>query len=188
VLNENDNDIIILGQPCDAEGNNLPDASPPPTAMEHAPDDFFPYQSRADFELADFLFRKEQMSGTKIGELMDIWAAYQQNRGEEMDPPFLGAKGLYDTINATEVGDVAWQAFSIQYNGDIPADKVPTWMTASYEVWFRDPLAVMEGQIGNKDFSGELDFAPKRIFSTEGKRQFTDLMSANWVWNQAVQP
>jgi Plavaka transposase len=154
--------------------------------VEQAKDDYYPYNSRADFELADFLFRKEQMSGKKIGELMDIWAAYQQNRGEELDPPFSGAKDLYDTIDATEVGDVPWQAFSVQFDGEIPAENTPTWMTASYEVWFRDPLQVMEGQLGNKDFGSEIDVTPKQVFSKEGKRQFTDLMSGNWSWDQAV--
>ena len=176
----------IAGQPCDVDGNHLPEGSPPPVTTEHTPNDFYPYQSRADFELADFLYHKEQMSGKKISELMDIWASYQQDRGEEPAPPFSGAKDLYDTINTTELGDVPWQAFSVQYDGDIPAEDVPTWMTASYEVWFRDPLHVMEAQLGNKDFASEIDVAPKRIFSKEGKRQFTDLMSANWAWNQAV--
>jgi hypothetical protein len=135
--------------------------------------------------LADFLFRKEQMSGKKIGELMDIWAAYQQDKGDDLDPPFSGAKDLYDTIDATELGDVPWQAFTVQFSGEIP-DDVPPWMNASYDVWFHDPLLVMEGQLGNKDFTSEIDIAPKRVFSKEGKHQFSDMMTSNWPWDQAV--
>ena len=86
-----------------------------------------------------------------------------------MDPPFSGAKDLYNTIDATEVGDVLWQAFSVQFNGEIPPDDIPTWMTASYEVWFHDPLQVMDGQLGNRDFGSEIDIAPKQVFSKEGK-------------------
>ena len=70
---------ILLGRPCDVDGDDLPEGSPPPPPTERAKDDYYPYQSRADFELADFLFRKDQMSGKKVSELMDIWAAYQQN-------------------------------------------------------------------------------------------------------------
>jgi hypothetical protein len=164
----------------------LPDGSPPALPTERHKEDYYPYNSQAEFELADFLFRKEQMSGKKVCELMDIWAAYQQNRGEEVDPPFSGVKDLHNTIDATEVGNVPWQAFSVQFDGEIPADNTPTWMTASYEVWFRDPLQVMEQQLGNKDFGAELDVAPKRVFSKEGKRQFTDLMTGDWAWAQAV--
>jgi Plavaka transposase len=166
----------------------LPDGSQalPPLITELAKDDYYPYESRAAFELADFLFWKDQMSGKKVGELMDIWATYQQSCGEELDPPYAGAKDLYNTIDVTEVGDVPWQAFSVQFNGDIPPNNPPPWMTASYEVWFHDPLWVMEGQLGNKDFGGEIDVALKWVFSKEGKHQFVDLMTGNWAWDQAV--
>ena len=117
---------ILLGWLCDVDGDDLPEGSPPPPPTERAKDDYYPYQSRADFGLADFLFRKDQMSGKKASELMDIWAADQQNRGEDLDCPFSSAKDLYDTIDATEVGDVPWQAFSVQFNGEIPPDDIPT--------------------------------------------------------------
>jgi hypothetical protein len=70
---------FILGWPCDADGHDLPDGSPPAPDSPRPNDNYFPYDSRTDFELADFLFQKEQMSGKKINELMDICAAYQQN-------------------------------------------------------------------------------------------------------------
>lgn len=59
-------------------------------------------------------------------------------------------------------------------------------MSKQFEVWFRDPLLVMESQIGNRDFGNEMDYAPKRVFSQTGTRQFCDLMSGDWAWNQAV--
>ena len=43
----------------------------------------------------------------------------------------------------------------------------------------------MENQLGNSDFKDEIDYAPKRIFKL-GKCQWTDLMSRNWSWMQAV--
>ena len=178
-----------LGQHCDENGEDLPaGAPPPPPAYERGEDDFFPYDSRADFELADFLFHKDQMSGSKINELMDIWAAHQQERYGDDDPTplFANAQDLYNVINGTELGDIPWQAFSVKYNGDVAPDG-PRWMSASYEVWFHDPLNVMESQIGNRDFGpNEMDYAPKRVFSSQGKRQFSDLMSGDWAWNQAV--
>ena len=50
----------------------------------------------------------------------------------------------------------------------------------------RNPLEVMEGQIGNPDFKGEIDYAPKQVLGKDGKRQFTDMMSGDWSWEQAV--
>lgn len=147
-----------------------------------------PFTSRAEFELADFLYRRDQMSGKKIDDLMDIWAAFNDNDGlGNSGPPFANSKDLYDTIDAIEAGDVAWQSFSVKYDGDIPEGSTPpTWKTSAFEVWFRDPLKVMEGQLGNRDFKSELDFAPKRVFAKNGKRQYSDFMSGNWAWDQAV--
>jgi hypothetical protein len=99
------------GQPCDDAGYDLPEDSSPPPEEQRSDNDFFPYSSRPEFELADFLFRKEQMAGKKISELMDIWAAFQQltEAEPEQDPPFACAQDLYNKIDSTEIGDVPWQ-------------------------------------------------------------------------------
>lgn len=124
------------------------------------------------------------MSGKKIDELMDIWAAFNEG---DTSPPFANSKDLYDVIDAIEVGDVAWQSFSVKYNGEIPEGSTPpTWKTSAFEVWYRNPLQVLEGQLGNRDFKTELDFAPKQVFAKNGKRQYSDFMSGNWAWDQAV--
>jgi methionine synthase II (cobalamin-independent) len=43
----------------------------------------------------------------------------------------------------------------------------------------------MENQLGNPDFTKEMDYAPKQVFK-DSKRQYIDLMSGNWAWKQAV--
>lgn len=95
-------------QPCDADSYDLPRGAPPAAEEARAEDDYFPYASRPEFELADLLFRRVQMAGTKISDLMDVWAAYQQIY--EVDatygPPFSNAQDLYNTIDSTEVGEV----------------------------------------------------------------------------------
>jgi hypothetical protein len=179
---------VSLGQPCDEDGFDLPSDAPPPPFPERRQDDYEPYGSQATFELADFLYCKEQMSGNKIDELMEIWATHQwaQYDDDDPSPPFANAQDLYSIIDATELGDVPWQGFAVTYDGKVP-DNAPSWMSSSYEVWFRDPLLVMESQIGNHDFGNEMDYAPKRVFSQTWTRQLCDLMSGDWAWNQAVQ-
>lgn len=74
-------------------------------------------------------------------------------------------------------------------DGNMTEDSVselPRWKTHAYEVWYRDPLKIAEGMISNKDFASEMDFSPKRVFSKDGRRQYTDFMSGNWAWSQAV--
>ena len=161
-------DITGTGQPCDAGGYELPRDAPPPPEDPCVEDDFFPYSSRPEFELADLLFRRVQMAGSKISDLMDIWAAYQQiyDIDPTYGPPFSSSQDLYNTIDSTEIGDVAWQAFTVEYNGEIPdGEETPSWKRKLYEVWFRDPLKVAEAQIANKDYAHKVDYAPKRMFS-----------------------
>ena len=64
------------------------------------------------------------------------------------------------------------------YNEDIPDNGPPSWMSKTFELWFQNPLEILESQIGNPDFDGEIDYSPKQVLGKNGKRQFTDLQ---WV-------
>lgn len=56
-------------------------------------------------------------------------------------------------------------------------------------MWYRDPLEVMEAQISNPEFVGEIDYASKRVYGKiSNLQQYTDLMSGNWAWEQGVHP
>ncbi|KAJ6618080.1 hypothetical protein B0H10DRAFT_2176326 [Mycena sp. CBHHK59/15] len=121
------------------------------------------------------------MSAKGVDRLAELMAALY----EGADPPFADHKDLYATIDAIQQGDIPWESFSVKYTGPIPeTGAVPVWMTETFEVWFRSPLAIFEKQLANPDFKDEMDWSPKRIFKN-GKRQFTDLFSGNWVWEQA---
>lgn len=123
------------------------------------------------------------MPAGQLNELLQIWCATMCNGG---DPPFANADDLYRTIDATTIGNVPWQSFSVSYNGDMGPGEPPAWKTASYEVFFRDPHAVLRNQLSNPDFAHEMDFAPKRVTDRDGKRRYMDFMSGNWAWRQAV--
>lgn len=144
-------------------------------------DDYSPYESRTHFEMADFLYREVEMSAGKINRHMELLAALYPEPG----PPFADSEDLYATIDATPLGDQPWKCFEVVYTGDVEPENPPPWKTATYEVWHRDVLQVMEAQIGNPDFAKEMDYSPKRIYKNT-KRQYTDLMSGNWAWEQAV--
>jgi hypothetical protein len=168
---------ILDGTPCDIHGNDLPeDTSPPP--RDEFPG-FAPFASEIDFELGNFLFRELEISNKKLDKLLHLLAAKYQDQ----DPPFADHAHLHTLIDSIPQGDIPWQAFTVQYAGETDG---PLWKSASYEVFFRDPLLVMEQQIGNPDYAAEMDFAPKQVFDHDNKRLYTDLMSGNWVWTRAV--
>jgi len=124
------------------------------------------------------------MPGTEIDELMQIWS---DTLPADQEPLFVDHNDLYNTIDATILGDAPWQSFSTTYSGKLPANgDIPPWMLAEYDVWFRDPKVVLQNQLRNPDFKDAFDYAPFQRFGKNGKREWKDFMSANWGYHQAV--
>ena len=168
-------------------GAPLPPGCPPsPRERNTDADDWTPYTSREQFELAELLYTKTQMSAGNIDHLMKIWSAHGAERG--VKPPFLDHKYLYDTIDATEIGDVPWQSFDLSYDGEIPQQPdVPAWMTAKHTVWFRDPrLLVHNNILSNPDFKGTFDTSPYQEYDAKDSHRYHDFVSGNWAWRHAV--
>ncbi|KAL6305520.1 hypothetical protein BKA93DRAFT_816905 [Sparassis latifolia] len=165
---------LLNGRPCDVNGNFV-------AYM----DDWTPYSSRVEFEMAEFLFKRDQMSQSKINTLMDLWAASLLPYGA--DPPFADHTDMYCTIDVTPEGGIPWQSFTAAYTGTLPEGKVPLWMMANYDVWFHDPHAVIKSMLANPDFNDEFNAAPYREFTgPAGQRRYTNVMSGHWAWKQAV--
>ncbi|KAH7912047.1 hypothetical protein BJ138DRAFT_1135015 [Hygrophoropsis aurantiaca] len=124
------------------------------------------------------------MSAGKTDAILDLWAASLAKHDDS--PPFADHTDLYNVIDNTPLGDVNWSAFTVKYEGELPEDKVPEWMNAEYEVWYRDPKKVIQNMLANPDFKDELDYAPYREYDSENdERRWKDFMSGDWVWQQA---
>jgi hypothetical protein len=173
------------GRICDEQGNDIPlDTRPPPCPSGRGPADWTPYTDRVEFEVTDFLYRRNQMSGGDIDFIFSLWAASLAPHSDT--PPFANHIDMYDAIDSTPLGDVPWQSFSSQYNGTLPeGDVPPEWMTSKYDVWFRDPRLLIHNIISNPDFKDEFDYAPVQEYSN-GAHRFQDFMSGDWCWKQAV--
>lgn len=174
----------FTGAPCDAEGNRLPPGAPPPPPPPPRANPWYPFESRSHFELADFLFRKDKMSGAKIDELMRIISAFSDSG----QPPFTGADHVYGSIDSIPLADVRWEVFEVSYVGPRPDDPalVPAWMKRTYRVWFRSPHAILKSQLGNPDFAQEIDWRPRKVYNNQGERVYEDFMTGDWAWKQAV--
>ena len=136
------------------------------------PTDWTPYESRTEFETADFLFKHNQMSAGDIDALLNIWAATLAPYNDH--PPFLNHKDLYSTIDATPLGDVPWESFSLKYNGVLPKRDIPPRMSSEYDVWFRDPRELVHNLISNPDFHDEFDYSPLREFDVDENRHYLE--------------
>ncbi|KZP08510.1 hypothetical protein FIBSPDRAFT_901232 [Athelia psychrophila] len=173
----------LNGAICDREGNFIPTHSPPPPRHDPEPTDWGSYESRAHFELAEFLYKENQMSAGNIDKLFKIWDNHASATGGEV--PFANHKDLYSVIDATTVGDVPWQSFKLKYSGPLPDEDVPAWMGDEHEVWFRDPRQLLQNLLSNSDFEGEFDYAPFQEYDEKNKHRYQNLMSGNWAWRQA---
>ncbi|KAI0769267.1 hypothetical protein BD413DRAFT_604897 [Trametes elegans] len=175
---------VVSGKPCDEAGCYiLPAGTAPPPRTSATPDDWSPFGTRLEFELAEFLYKREQMSARNITTLMSLWAAYALQHG--IQPPFADHADLYATIDSIALGDVPWGCLRARYHGPRPETDVPSWMDDAYEVWYRDPRQIALHMLANPDFAGEIDYAPYREFTGSGDRRYTHYMSGNWAWRQA---
>jgi hypothetical protein len=175
------NYLFFIGVRCDAQGIPLDADAPPPPWEPRDPDDFYPFESRLSFELADVFYRRAQMSASDINDILQIWAA------RHGDAPFADTPNLHETIDALPLGDISWSSFSVKFNGDIgDGTNVAPWKLKEYDVWFCDPRAVLHQQLANRSFAGEMDFAAKKVTDRSGKRRYKDFMSGEWIWRQSV--
>ncbi|KIK14425.1 hypothetical protein PISMIDRAFT_117057, partial [Pisolithus microcarpus 441] len=167
---------------CDSNGQPIQPNSPPPPVSEKDPDDWGPYGNQLCFETAEFSFQEAEMSASKIDKLLYLWGG-SSNGGQ---PLFSDHNELYETIDATKLGDVWWDTFGLRYNGEQPTDNVPPWMDEVYEYWFRDPSTLVENMFSNVEFDSEIDYAPYQDFTAGDKRRYQNFMSGDWAWSQAV--
>jgi hypothetical protein len=149
---------------------------------EEAQPSWSPFASQTQFETADFLFKKAEMSQGNVDILMELWASTMTADGQA---PFQHNREMLAAIDAIEDGDTPWQSFTANYSGTRPPGEAPDWMLKDYQVYFRDPLAVVRNIIANPDFDGQFDYAPYMEFEDE-KQRWSDLMSGKWAWKQAV--
>jgi hypothetical protein len=171
----------VTGTPCDSDGYDLERGALPETQPGETQPNWSPFDSQAQFETADFLFKKAEMSQGNIDILMELW----NSTTEDGQAPFQDHREMLATIDAIKCGDTPWQSFTASYSGARPPGNAPDWMLKEYTTFFRDPLAVVRSIISNPDFNDRFDYAPYTEFEDE-KQRWSDLMSGKWAWKQAV--
>lgn len=122
------------------------------------------------------------MSSKNIDDLLEMWALSLMKLNDL--GPFHDYKDIYETIDGTTVGDAPWKCFETQpFN---TAADAPAWARQSYEVWYRDSDVVITNILDNPDLDGAFDTTPYVRVDADGKRRWSDFMSANFAWRHCA--
>lgn len=174
----------IPGLPCDRDGNFLDEGTLPPPRPMPLPTDWSPFENRPAFQFAEFAFEKTRMSAEDINEQLQLGQAYNILKGNG-STMYSSVKDVLTTIDQIPLGDLPWMSFKVRYTGPVDEDS-PSWMHEAYTVYTRDTFAVQTNLLKNQDFAGTFDYAPYRAYSQDGRRHWSNLMSGQWSWKQAV--
>lgn len=98
---------------------------------------------------------------------------------------FQSADEMLATIDAIEDGDAPWESFTLRYTGPIN-ETTPSWKSATYTVYTRNSYTVMKNLLASEDFTASFDYAPYEEYTAKNKRTWSNLMSSDWAWKQAV--
>ena len=149
---------------CDKDGVPLPQGTPPsPHETDRSDNDWTLYTNCVQFEVADFLYCCNQMSAGNISFVTGFCVASLSPHNNSL--PFKNTKDMYNTIDSTPLGNIPWQSFTLNYNGSPlenlrPDGESPPWMTADYDIWFRNLHLLIQALIANPEFKGQFDFMP----------------------------
>lgn len=154
-----------------------PDASP-----ENA---WYPFEKQFWFEFAHHHFVRAQASEDNINVNLDLLKAAVTQSNGNLKFPWLSAKKMYETIDQIQAGPVPFRSYDFQYCGPMPPSP-PKWMTQTYELYARDPRHVLQQQLSTPEFADHFTPIPYHQFKPDGERIFSNLMSGDWAWDQAV--
>jgi hypothetical protein len=159
---------------------------PPPSENQSATADgaWHPFNSRIEFDFAWYHFEEQESSARQLYTALELWAASVLEHGGTT--PWRTPKDLHDTIDEIQLGISPWKSYSVRYQGPLPAGTPPKWMTQTYELCVRDARMVLHHQFQTPDFKDKINLVPYQQFNKAGKRVFSNLMSGEWAWRQAV--
>ncbi|KAH0838763.1 hypothetical protein J3R83DRAFT_7138 [Lanmaoa asiatica] len=174
---------FMTGRPCDSTGDFLLPGAQPLPDLPHE-DDWTPFHDRLEFEVADFLYTRNQMPAQQIDMLLDIWGESLHKAGSH--PLYTNHKDLYHTIDTIQEGDVKWECFSLKYAHMLGDEDHAPWMDTAYDVWFRCPRKTIHNILANPELEAKMDYEPYREYDTNtDERRFQDFMGGDWAWDQA---
>lgn len=171
-------ELCVAGEVCEPDADVVGDGS--------QPQGWYPFADRTQFEVADFLYRRVQMSAGNIDTLMELWERSSTTSHHDNCAPFPSCEAMYQHIDAIPYSKLDWQSFTLLYGDESDDPEAqPAWMEDPQVVWYRDPLSVLRSIIANPAFDGSFDYVPYHEYR-HGVHCFQNFMSGDWAWKQAV--
>ncbi|KAF8164329.1 hypothetical protein BJ912DRAFT_935023 [Pholiota molesta] len=143
-----------------------------------------PFEDRLAFDWAHYHFIELQSSARKINKGLDLWLAAKLKAGNNSPLPWSSPDDMYDTIDSIQEGAAPFTTIEFKYSGPVD-DNSPKWMTQTYELCTRDSRKLLQNQLATTDFANQFDYKPYRQFDHQGDCVWSNLMSAEWAWNEA---
>ncbi|KDR82217.1 hypothetical protein GALMADRAFT_58542, partial [Galerina marginata CBS 339.88] len=144
-----------------------------------------PFEDRVAFDFAQYHYVELQSSEGEIAKGLDLLCAMGIKYGSRDGLPWKSAKDLYATIDSIQSGTAPWKTYKFRYTGPKPSTP-PRWMEEEYELNLRDILKVFEEELMSSEFKDDCDYAPYLEFDPQGDRVWSNLMSGDWAYRQAV--
>lgn len=155
----------------------------PPQHREQNREDWTPFTNQVQFELADLVYRRAELSAPSTDTLLMLWA--NSMAGLDASAPFKSHNDLHSTIDKSALGDVPWECLMTRIPEDVNVSD-PSWMRKSYEVWYCNPDAVVSAMLSNPDFEGQFDLRPYVDLNSDRTRRWNNVMSGNLAWRNSV--
>lgn len=137
------------------------------------------------FQVADLLFRRAELSAANTDALFELWTMSMAEIEDGAAAPFQSRQEMLGAIDSSKLGDVPWQCLVTGFSEEVDSD-APAWMQTSYEVWYRDPDAVISMMLDNADFKDQFDLRPYVDLDANGNRRWGNVMSGNVAWRHCV--
>lgn len=161
----------------------MPPGAPPHPQESASEGDWAPFQNGVQFQLADLIYRRAELSASNINLLLSLWA--QSTSQFDTPAPFKNQEDMHAFIDSSVLGDVPWQCLVTAVPEGI-SERAPSWRRRSYEVWYRDPEIVVSAMLSNPDFRDQFDLRPYVDINADGTRRWSNVMSGNVAWRRSV--
>jgi Plavaka transposase len=175
--------------PVDQAGIPLPaHTNPPPWDPVSSKPSFAPFEDRLSFDWAHYHIIECGSSEAKIAKGLDLWLAAKVQGAGTPDCegiPWSCADELYSTVDEIQAGGAPFKTVYFQYSGPLPTNP-PKWMTEKYELCVRDTRQVIKNTLSTSDFANEFNPQPYRQFHSNDDRMYSNLLSGDWAWREAV--